>query len=107
MYTLLKAFPDELLPFILILLVASPHCSPATFTLATALGSLNYQARRIVTRLSAVEEAAGMDVCVQRQDGDYHSEPTSTGGVRVYAPYSEAELLRWPLWPWRCHSGRA
>ena len=55
----------EMIPFGLILLIASvPAALPATFTLATALGSHGANAGRgvLVTRLSAIEEAAAMDV---------------------------------------------
>lgn len=56
----------EIIPFALILLVASvPVALPATFTLATAMASLNLAHRGIlVTRLAAIEEAAAMsDLC--------------------------------------------
>ncbi len=97
-YTLLKGLPlDELLPFILILLVASiPIALPATFTLATALGSLELSRRGVVvTRLSAVEEAAGMDVLCSDKTGTITQNRLALAECRVYAPYSEAELLQW------------
>ena len=56
----------EIIPFALILLVASvPVALPATFTLATAMASLNLAHRGVlVTRLAAIEEAAAMsDLC--------------------------------------------
>ncbi len=56
----------EILPFALILLVASvPVALPATFTLATALASLSLARQGVlVTRLAAIEEAAAMsDLC--------------------------------------------
>ena len=56
----------ETIPFALILLVASvPVALPATFTLATAMASLNLAHRGVlVTRLAAIEEAAAMsDLC--------------------------------------------
>jgi H+-transporting ATPase len=62
-YAMITGIPlAEIVPFALILLVASvPVALPATFTLATALGSLELAKRGIlVTRLSAIEEAAAM-----------------------------------------------
>ena len=59
----------DVAPFALILLVASvPVALPATFTLATALGATELAHNGVlVTRLSAIEEAAGMDVlCTDR-----------------------------------------
>jgi len=56
----------EILPFALILLIASvPVALPATFTLATAVASLRLAHQGVlVTRLAAIEEAAAMsDLC--------------------------------------------
>jgi H+-transporting ATPase len=96
-YTLLKGLPlDELLPFILILLVASvPIALPATFALATALGSLELSRRGVVvTRLSAIEEAAGMDVLCSDKTGTITQNQLAVVDCRVYAPYTAHELLR-------------
>jgi len=60
-YTLLTGgFRSEVLAFVAVLLLASvPVALPATFALATALGSLELTKQSIlVTRLSAIEEAA-------------------------------------------------
>jgi H+-transporting ATPase len=56
----------EMIPFVLMLLVASvPVALPATFTLATALGAQELaKSGVLITRLSAIEEAAAMDVFV-------------------------------------------
>ena len=61
----------EIIPFALILLIASvPVALPATYTLASALGSLELAKRGVlVTRLSAVEEAAAMDVLCSDKTG--------------------------------------
>lgn len=97
-YTLIQGLPlDELLPFILILLVASvPIALPATFTLATALGSLELSRRGVVvTRLSAIEEAAGMDVLCSDKTGTITQNQLAVADCRVYAPYTEDELGQW------------
>jgi H+-transporting ATPase len=62
---------SEVLPFALILVVASvPVALPATFTVATALGALDMSRHAVlVTRLSAIEEAAAMDVLCTDKTG--------------------------------------
>jgi H+-transporting ATPase len=61
----------DVLPFALILLVASvPVALPTTFTVATALGALEMSRHSVlVTRLSAIEEAAAMDVLCTDKTG--------------------------------------
>lgn len=64
MYALLSHMPLlQVPPFALILLVASvPAALPATFAIATALGAQELSHEGVlVTNLSAIEEAAGMD----------------------------------------------
>ena len=85
-----------LLSFILILLVASvPVALPATFTLATALGSLELSRRGVVvTRLSAISESAGMDVLCSDKTGTITKNQLALVDSRAYAPYTEEEVLR-------------
>ena len=61
----------ELIPFILILVVATvPVALPATFTLTTSLGALELARQGVlVTRLSAIEEAAAMDLLCTDKTG--------------------------------------
>jgi H+-transporting ATPase len=84
-------------PFALILLVASvPVALPATFTLATALGSTELARDGVlVTRLSAIEEAAGMDVLCTDKTGTITENRLALAGLAAFAPFSEDELLRW------------
>ncbi len=86
----------DMLPFALILLVASvPVALPATFTLATALGSLELAGRGVLTtRLSAVEEAAAMDVLCSDKTGTITENRLSVAELCVYAPFTEEDLLR-------------
>lgn len=96
-YSYLAALPlREMLPFALVLLVASvPVALPATFTLATALGSLDLvESGVLVTRLSAIEEAAAMDVLLSDKTGTITENRLTLAAWQVYAPYSEADLLR-------------
>jgi H+-transporting ATPase len=87
----------EVVPFALILLIASvPVALPATFTLATALGSTELAHNGVlVTRLSAIEEAAGMDVLCTDKTGTITENRLALAGVAPFAPFSEDELLRW------------
>jgi H+-transporting ATPase len=87
---------SALLPFILILLVASvPVALPATFTLATALGSLELSRRGVVvTRLSAITESAGMDVLCSDKTGTITKNQLALADSRAYAPYTQEEVLR-------------
>ena len=96
-YALVAAIPlGEILPFALILLVASvPVALPATFTVATALGALELAKQGVlVTRLSAIEEAAGMDVLCSDKTGTITKNELEVAALHCYAPYTEEELLR-------------
>jgi H+-transporting ATPase len=85
----------ELLPFVLILVVASvPVALPATFTLATALGAAELAgAGVLVTRLSAIEEAAAMDLLCTDKTGTITQNTLSVVAVRPYGGAAEAEVL--------------
>jgi H+-transporting ATPase len=85
----------ELLPFVLILVVASvPVALPATFTLATALGAGELaRAGVLVTRLSAIEEAAAMDLLCTDKTGTITANKLSVTGVRPYGGADEARVL--------------
>lgn len=86
----------EVIPFALILLVASvPIALPATFTLATALGSLELAKNGVlVTRLSAIEEAAAMDVLASDKTGTITLNKLALTALHPYGPHLDADLLR-------------
>jgi len=86
----------EMLPFALILLVASvPVALPATFTLATALGSMELVTDGVlVTRLSAIEEAAAMDILLSDKTGTITENRLTLSVASPYPPCSESDLLR-------------
>jgi H+-transporting ATPase len=86
----------EILPFALILLVASvPVALPATFTVATALGALELARNGVlVARLSAIEEAAAMDVLCTDKTGTITQNRLSVAALRAYEPADENALLR-------------
>ena len=89
----------EMLPFALMLLVASvPVALPATFTLATALGSMELAGSGVlVTRLSAIEEAAAMEVLCSDKTGTITQNRLAVVGLQPYAPYGENDLLRFAM----------
>jgi H+-transporting ATPase len=86
----------DALPFALILLIASvPVALPATFTLATALGSIELARRGVlVTRLAAVEEAAAMDVLCSDKTGTITMNRLTLAAIVSYAPHNNADVLR-------------
>ena len=67
----LKMPLDEIIPLVLTAVLASiPVALPATFTLASALGARALAKRGVLpTRLSAVDEAATMDVLCSDKTG--------------------------------------
>ena len=83
--------------FALMLLVASvPVALPATYTLATALASQQLAQRGVlVTRLSAVEEAAAMDTLVSDKTGTLTQNTLTYAGSRALAAGADdAAVLR-------------
>jgi len=86
----------DLLPFALILLVASvPVALPATFTVAQAFGAQALARRGVlVTRLSAIEEAAAMDVLASDKTGTLTQNRLTVAALRPFAPHDETQLLR-------------
>lgn len=96
-YSLVEHLPiTDVVPFILILLVASiPVALPATFTLATALGSQELARRGVLaTRLSAIKEAASMDVLCSDKTGTITRNEMTVAGTHPYGKYSDDDLLR-------------
>lgn len=89
----------EMLPFALILLVASvPVALPATFSLATALGSMELAGSGVlVTRLSAIEEAAAMEVLCSDKTGTITQNRLAVKDQQPYVPYGKNDLLRFGM----------
>ncbi len=96
-YAPLAGLPlSEMLPFVLILLIASvPVALPSTFTLATALGSRELAEKGVlVTRLSAIEEAAAMDVLCADKTGTITENRLEVAVVTAFSLQTEDEVLR-------------
>ncbi|MHB8418444.1 MAG: plasma-membrane proton-efflux P-type ATPase [Myxococcales bacterium] len=88
--------PAEIVPFLLMLLVASvPVALPATFTLATALGSRELSAAHVlVAKLQSIEAAASMDVLCCDKTGTITENRLTLVSLTPFAPFGENELLR-------------
>jgi H+-transporting ATPase len=86
----------EVLPFALILVVASvPVALPATFTVATALGALDMSHHAaLVTRLSAIEEAAAMDVLCTDKTGTITQNRLAVAELHPSGGRNAEEVLR-------------
>jgi len=77
---------SEMLPFAVILVVAAvPVALPTTFTLASALGSRELADKGVlVTRLAAIEEAAGMEVLCSDKTGTITENRLAVSRVLAY-----------------------
>ena len=85
----------ELIPLTLTaILAAIPVALPATFTLASALGARALAAKGVLpTRLSAVEEAATLDVLCSDKTGTLTQNALAVTEVRPMPGYGEAGVL--------------
>jgi H+-transporting ATPase len=96
-YAIIAHLPmGTMLPFALILLVASvPVTLPATFTVSTALGALNLANKGVlVTRLSAIEEAATMRVLCTDKTGTLTENKLEVTEIVAFPPYSQKDVIR-------------
>jgi H+-transporting ATPase len=95
-YATLRGLPwSETIPLLLTaVLAAIPVALPATFTLATALGARSLAKMGVLsTRLSAVDEAATMDVLCSDKTGTLTQNQLSVNSVRPMPGFSEAHVL--------------
>jgi len=85
----------ELIPLILISVLGSiPVALPATFTLATAIGAQTLAKLGVLpTRLSAVDEAASMDVLCSDKTGTLTRNELAVGAVRAMPGFDESRVL--------------
>ncbi len=88
---------SEIVVFALVVLLAAiPVALPAAFTLATALGALELSRSGVlVTHLTAMEDAASMDVLCCDKTGTLTQNAIRVDRTTPYAPFSEAELLQY------------
>ena len=95
-YAYLHAMPwSEIIPLLLTSVLASiPVALPATFTLATALGARALTAVGVLpTRLSAVDEAATINVLCSDKTGTLTLNELSVTSVRPMPGFDEAHVL--------------
>ncbi len=77
-----------------VLLASVPVALPATFTLASALGAQSLIRQGVLpTRLSAVHDAAAMDVLCSDKTGTLTQNALHVDATRVFSGFGEAELL--------------
>ncbi len=90
------ALADALLFALALLIAAVPVSLPVTFTLATAIGSRQLARHGVLaTRLSAIREAAGMDVLCSDKTGTITRNHLTVTEMRPYHKYSRKKLLRY------------
>ena len=93
--TVLKMSLDEIIPLILTAVLGSiPAALPATFTLAAALGARALAKRGVLsTRLSAVDEAASIDVLCTDKTGTLTRNALTVTTVDPMPGFDEAHVL--------------
>jgi H+-transporting ATPase len=95
-YALAHAMPmSEIIPLVLTAVLASiPVALPATFTLASALGARALASQGVLpTRLSAVDEAASIDVLCADKTGTLTRNQLSVTTVQPLPGFDESHIL--------------
>jgi H+-transporting ATPase len=95
-YAVVHAMPaSEIIPLVLTAILASiPVALPATFTLASALGARALACQGVLpTRLSAVDEAASIDVLCADKTGTLTRNQLSVTMVQPMPGFDEAHVL--------------
>jgi H+-transporting ATPase len=95
-YAYFRAMPwSEMVPLLLTsVLAAIPVALPATFTLAAALGARTLAKLGVLpTRLSAVDEAASIDVLCSDKTGTLTLNALSVTSIRPLPGFDEAHVL--------------
>ena len=96
-YSFLRGGPPGLvLPFLVVILLASvPVALPATFALASALGAVELARKGVLTaRLSAIEEAASMEVLCVDKTGTVTTNHLAVGATHAYGSSTEADVVK-------------
>src|SRR5579872_3070659 len=85
----------QMVPLLLVLLMSAvPVALPVMFTVSMAFGSKELAKRGVlVTRLSAAEDAATMDVLCVDKTGTVTMNQLAVTGVTPHAPATEADVL--------------
>jgi H+-transporting ATPase len=87
----------EILPLSLVLLMSAvPVALPVMFTVSMAVGSMELARRGVlITRLSAAEDAANMNVLCADKTGTLTANRLSITGALPEAGFAEADVLRY------------
>jgi H+-transporting ATPase len=81
-----------------VLLAAIPVALPAAFTLAAALGAVAASRRGVLlARLTAIHDAAGMDLVCSDKTGTLTLNATAVGAVCPMPPFAAAEVLAYAM----------
>ena len=85
----------EILQFALVLVVAAiPAALPAVLTVTLAVGAMALSKKEaIVSRLTAIEEMAGMDILCSDKTGTITQNTISIGAVRAFARFTEEDVI--------------
>jgi H+-transporting ATPase len=95
-YALFLKMPiDEIIPLVVTAILASiPVALPATFTLAAAVGARALAKLGVLpTRLSAVDEAASMDILCSDKTGTLTQNALTVTTIRAMSGFDEAHVL--------------
>jgi H+-transporting ATPase len=95
-YAFARALPlAEIVPLVLTAILASiPVALPATFTLAAAVGARSLASQGVLpTRLSAIDEAASIDVLCADKTGTLTRNELAVTTVRPQSGFDEAHVL--------------
>ncbi len=95
-YAVWLAMPiSEIVPLMLVAVLSSiPVALPSMFTLAEAVGARSLGRRGVLpTSLSAVDEAAGIDILCSDKTGTLTRNELAVMEVRAVAPFDEATVL--------------
>ncbi len=85
----------ETLQFSLVLIVAAiPAALPAVLTVTLAVGAVALSKKgAIVSRLTAIEEMAGMDILCSDKTGTITRNLISIGGIRAFDNFSDDDVI--------------
>jgi H+-transporting ATPase len=86
---------SEIVPLLLVAILSSiPVALPSMFTLAAAVGARSLASRGVLpTSLSAVDEAAGIDILCCDKTGTLTRNELAVMSLRAMPPYDEAHVL--------------
>ena len=89
-----ESIPDTLLFALILIVAAIPTALPAVLTVSLAVGAVALAKREaIVSRLSAIEEMAGMDILCTDKTGTITMNSIRVAEVKTFPGISEDEMI--------------